>query len=114
MPKAHFGFGSHQLDAAGKRLLDEAAAVMRSHPSIRVELQGHGGKSELLHQRTLGKRRADAARNYLVGLGVDPNRLCIKDYADTRPIANPATPAGSPANRRVELRKLEPNQPCTP
>ena len=45
-------------------------------------------------------------RDYLIGQGVDANRLSWRGYGEVQPIADNATAAGRELNRRVVLRIL--------
>ena len=47
--------------------------------------------------------RAANATAYLVGRGVEADRLTAIGYGETRPLASNATAAGRAENRRVEF-----------
>jgi len=51
----------------------------------------------------LSLRRAEALRDYLLGLGVDPAKLEVKGEGMTNPAADNSTPEGRAKNRRVEV-----------
>jgi outer membrane protein OmpA-like peptidoglycan-associated protein len=55
----------------------------------------------------LSQRRAEAVRNYLVEKGVSAERLTVKAYGESQPVADNATEEGRFQNRRVELIKLQ-------
>jgi OOP family OmpA-OmpF porin len=69
-----------------------------------VRVEGHTdslGSEE--YNQNLGRRRAETVRNYLVRGGVAPQRITVRSYGETRPIATNDTDEGRQLNRRVEL-----------
>jgi outer membrane protein OmpA-like peptidoglycan-associated protein len=47
----------------------------------------------------------NTVRGWLVGKGIDADRLTAKGYGSSQPVAANDTPEGRAKNRRVELRK---------
>ena len=84
--------------------LDLVVNYMRQHPESALELHGHsdsvGSRSVNLQ---LSRRRSEAVRAYLTGLGIETRRLNIRALGETHPIASNATQTGRLENRRVEL-----------
>jgi OOP family OmpA-OmpF porin len=86
-------------------VLDEAAKILVSQPSITGEIRGHTdsvGPAE--YNMTLSQRRADAVLEYFVSKGVAANRLRAVGYGESSPIAPNDTDEGRALNRRVELK----------
>jgi OOP family OmpA-OmpF porin len=86
-------------------VLDEAAKILVSQPSITGEIRGHTdsvGPAE--YNMTLSQRRADAVLEYFVSKGIAANRLRAVGYGESRPIAPNDTDEGRALNRRVELK----------
>ncbi|MET0050995.1 MAG: OmpA family protein, partial [Candidatus Thiodiazotropha sp.] len=52
------------------------------------------------------EQRARAVRDYLVGGGVDPNKIATWGAGEKDPIASNTTPEGRAENRRVEVLVL--------
>jgi len=84
--------------------LDTAASELIAEPGTRVVVEGHtddvGGEA---YNYELGLRRAEAVRDYLISRGVAADRLTVKSFGMTRPLASNATEEGRAQNRRVEL-----------
>ncbi len=86
-------------------LLNNVAAVLKSHPNLKdVVVEGHtDSRGDDDFNMDLSQRRAQAVVDYLVAQGVQVSRLRAKGYGETRPIASNDTNAGRSENRRVEF-----------
>jgi peptidoglycan-associated lipoprotein len=100
----YFEFDRYDLLSEARRVLKLNATWLRSHPDVRVRLEGHcdeRGTEE--YNLALGDRRADAARRYLVDLGIRPDRLLTISYGESRPADPRSTERAWAKNRRVEF-----------
>ena len=52
----------------------------------------------------LSKERAKAVKEYLIGIGVDPDRLKTEGYGEEKPLSDNDTMEGRILNRRVQFR----------
>ena len=101
---SRFNFNAAVMTPQGIRVLDEVAVIINGTPGVPVEISGHTcsmGPSD--YNLSLGKRRADAARRYLIKKGVRAERLTTISYGETRPIADNETREGRQTNRRTEF-----------
>ena len=99
-----FGYDSSEIDVASRRVLDENAAVLRNNPNWAVTIEGHcdeRGTAE--YNLALGERRAVAARDYLVELGLQRDRLRTVSYGKEFPFDPGHDEAAWRANRRAHL-----------
>jgi OmpA-OmpF porin, OOP family len=55
------------------------------------------------YNQRLSVRRADAVKNFLIGQGIEQNRVYTEGKGSTSPVADNATRAGRAKNRRVEV-----------
>lgn len=81
-----FDFDSSALSAEAQEQLNQNAAWMQKYPNSAVTIEGHcdeRGTDE--YNIALGERRAEAARNYLVNLGVGGGRLSTVSYGEEKP-----------------------------
>lgn len=92
--------------------LSKVAAILREHPSIRIEVGSHtDARAPSAYNLTLSNKRAAAAVNFLVNHGVARNRLVAKGYGDTQ-LLNKCTKgeycsdADHQVNRRTEIHIL--------
>jgi outer membrane protein OmpA-like peptidoglycan-associated protein len=85
--------------------LNQLYRLLLYYPHINIEISGHTDNtgSKKVNQR-LSRERAASVVNYLVGKGIDRNRLKAKGYSYTQPIAPNKTAAGRALNRRVEFK----------
>ncbi|HUX31575.1 MAG TPA: OmpA family protein [Thiobacillus sp.] len=84
--------------------LDQDVDALKAWGDVDVEVAGHTcsiGTEE--YNMGLSQRRAEAVRNYLVSKGVSADRLTVRGYGESRPVASNATLEGRVQNRRVEL-----------
>ena len=104
-----FGTGSARLQAGSYVELDSIAKVLIANPSLRVEIAGHTDVSTSpADDMHLSNLRAEAVRNYLVAQGVPYQQVVARGYGGTQPRTPDTTPRGRAANRRIELRPLQP------
>ena len=80
------------------------AEWMKSNSSSQIKVEGHcDERGTSAYNLVLGEKRAKAARNYLVELGVGANRLSVVSYGKERPSCNEHTEACYQQNRRGHL-----------
>jgi len=109
LDKVYFSPGKARLEARSKRLLDQVASVLKSHPElVRVQVEGHtddrGGASLNL---ALSQARAEAVTGALIKRGVPAERLVASGFGPGLPVASNATRQGREKNRRVQFRVLQ-------
>lgn len=100
-----FETGSAKLTRASLGILDDVVKVMEENPSYNLDIHGHTdntGNAEKNLQ--LSKDRAAAVKTYLVGKGVNSERMRSEGFGPAMPIADNNTPAGRAKNRRVEFK----------
>lgn len=99
-----FEFDEASLTTASRSELSNIAGQLNDCRDARLGLDGYADSTgNSTYNVGLSERRANAARDALVGAGVAPGRLSIRGYGDADPVASNATPAGRAANRRVEF-----------
>jgi OmpA-OmpF porin, OOP family len=103
-----FDLDKTDLKPESRVTLDEVAKLLRSNPSLRIEVAGHTDNTGTTdHNMKLSVGRAAAVVNALVNnYGIDKARLRPNGYGDTKPAAPNDSDQGRAKNRRVELRKL--------
>ncbi len=86
--RVFFGFDSSDLTAESRAALEKQAAWMKKFGGVRVVLEGHcDERGTREYNLALGERRANAAKDYLVALGINPARVKTISYGKERPAA---------------------------
>lgn len=100
-----FDFDSAEVRADAAATLGQVAEVVAFYAGARVEVQGHTDDvgTDRFNQ-SLSERRANAVRDQLITVsGIAPDRLVVKAYGESRPVAANDTEANRQRNRRVEV-----------
>jgi peptidoglycan-associated lipoprotein len=99
-----FELDSAQLTDAARATLEKHALWLQGQRATSVTIEGHcdeRGTTE--YNLALGEQRARAAREYLVGLGVDPSRLRVVSYGKERPLDTGTDESAHARNRRAHF-----------
>ena len=105
LPGVNFETNSDRLLPGAEGVLGDAAATLRMHPDLRVEVAGHtDSQGAAEYNQGLSERRAYTVRDYLINAGVPASQLTARGYGEAEPVADNATAVGRAQNRRVELR----------
>lgn len=83
---AYFDYDKSDLSSDARTALQKDAEFLRSYPQVRVTLEGHcdeRGSEE--YNLGLGQRRADAAKQYLVSLGITADRVQTMSWGKEHP-----------------------------
>ena len=99
-----YAYDSWTISEDGRQSLSRDAEWMKSNPSALVKVEGHcDERGTSAYNLVLGEKRAKAARNYLVELGVGANRLSVVSYGKERPFCNEHAESCYQQNRRGHL-----------
>ncbi len=106
--KIYFDFDKADLKPKARMVLRKKAAWLRQHPDFSVRIEGNcdeRGTNE--YNLALGQRRADAAKKFLVTLGVSPDRIITVSYGEERPVDPRHNEEAWAKNRRDEFRLIK-------
>ncbi len=99
-----FPLDVYEIDAAGQQTLNGNAEILKKYPSWVITIEGHAderGTAE--YNLALGERRALAARNYLVSLGIPADRLRTVSYGKEFPFDPGHSEEAWAKNRRAHF-----------
>ncbi len=97
-----FGYDSYELDAEARGVLARHADWLRGNPGVRITLEGHcDERGTREYNLALGERRANSAKNFLVGQGIAVDRISTISYGKERPAAEGSDDAANAQNRRA-------------
>ncbi|HEY6223575.1 MAG TPA: peptidoglycan-associated lipoprotein Pal [Gemmatimonadales bacterium] len=103
----HFDFDRASLRSDDQAALDQKVSILQANSAVRIRISGHcdeRGSDE--YNLALGNRRATAAKQYLVGHGIDAGRIETVSYGEERPIATGHDEESWAQNRRDEFEIL--------
>ena len=100
----YFGSNDSKIGKTARGQLDYVAAALEKCDDHELRIEGYTDSVGATERNSeLAAQRAEAVRGYLVGRGIDEDRLLAKGFADTSPAASNQTRAGRAQNRRAEL-----------
>ena len=98
----YFDTDRYNIDASDAAALQAQAQYFARFPQLTFTIEGHTDeRGTREYNLALGERRANSAKNYLVSLGVDANRIRTVSYGKERPVALASTAAAWAQNRRA-------------
>jgi len=84
--------------------LNKKAQWLKNFPAAKATIEGHcdeRGSAE--YNLALGQKRADAALQYLLSLGINANRISSVSFGKEKPLDSGATEAAWAKNRRAHF-----------
>jgi outer membrane protein OmpA-like peptidoglycan-associated protein len=102
--RLQFDVDSADITDGSEVTLAPVVTLLRDYPQISIEITGHTcwlGSDE--YNLALSEKRADAVADYLVGRGIDAQRLFVTGEGEFKPVESNLTEAGRRSNRRVEI-----------
>ncbi len=102
--RIHFEFDKYTLTPEARDILANNAEYLKDHPDLRIRVEGHcDERGTLEYNIVLGENRARSARQYLVDLKIDPDRMSFITYGEERPLVDEHNEAAWAKNRRAEF-----------
>jgi peptidoglycan-associated lipoprotein len=108
-----FEFDSYNLSGNAREILRGNADWLKSNPSARIEVEGHcdeRGTSE--YNLALGAKRSQTAKDYLVTLGISPERISTISYGEEIPVCTELNENCWRQNRRARF-VVVPSRPAS-
>ena len=105
----HFAYDSSVIRGSEQANLQSVAQALAADPNTKLLVEGNcdeRGTEE--YNRSLGERRALAAREALAKLNVDPMRVFTRSYGKDKPVDTGHDDAAWMKNRRDEFVLLHP------
>jgi peptidoglycan-associated lipoprotein len=99
-----FELDSSDVSAAGQQVLQANVAVLKKYPNMQITIEGHcdeRGTAE--YNLALGERRALAAKNYMVSLGISADKVKTVSYGKEFPFDAGHNDAAWGNNRRAHF-----------
>ena len=107
--RVFFGFDSSELSPSARQTLQRQADWMNQHSRVDVVIEGHADeRGTREYNLALGDRRATAVKNYLVALGISPQRVETISYGKERPAVLGSGEEVWRQNRRAVMKVQRP------
>ena len=98
-----YAYDSFALSNEARETLRRQAEWLQSYPGVTIRVEGNcDERGTREYNLALGERRANAARDFLVSLGVDPARITIVSYGKERPRDPRSNEAAWAVNRNAQ------------
>ncbi|HEX9761168.1 MAG TPA: peptidoglycan-associated lipoprotein Pal [Candidatus Acidoferrales bacterium] len=101
---AYFDYDRADIRADAREALSRTAEFLRSYRDLRIVIEGHcdeRGSTE--YNLGLGERRAQAARQFLINLGIAPERIQTVSWGKERPFCTQSDEQCWQSNRRAHF-----------
>ena len=100
----YFDYDSYSLSSEAKSMLEANAREMKRVTVGNVTIEGHcDERGTKAYNLALGEKRANAAKEFLVALGVDPSRISTVSYGKERPFDEGHDESAWAKNRRAHF-----------
>lgn len=98
----YFDTDKYDIDSEDAAKLQTQARYFAQYPNVTFTVEGHADeRGTREYNLALGERRANAAKNYLVGLGIPADRIRTVSYGKERPVALGSDEGSWAQNRRA-------------
>jgi len=106
---ALFDFDKADLKPAGKAMLDDLTRVLQGAKYEVILAIGHADRiGSVQYNQKLSVKRAEAVKNYLVGKGIERNRIYTDGKGETQPLTKPGD--CKTTNRKALIACLQPDR----
>jgi peptidoglycan-associated lipoprotein len=103
----HFENDQANLSDSAKAILDQKVVIFRANPDMRIEILGYASEPGTEdYNFALGGRRAAAAKDYLVGRGINENRIETVTRGKGQLVVEGPGEVAAAQNRRDEFQLL--------
>jgi len=104
LKKINFDFDMYAIREDMKPIMQANANWLLKFASVEVLVEGHcDEKGTIEYNIALGEKRAEAARNYLVSLGLNAAKVKIISYGKSKPLVQGVDEESYFQNRRAEF-----------
>ncbi len=104
----YFDLDKSSIRPRSRPVLDAAVEVLAKYPDLKLAISGHTDSSGSHdYNMQLSAERADAVKRYLVGQGIDEDRIQTRGAGPDEPRADNMSREGRQLNRRIEFRVVE-------
>lgn len=100
--RVFFGYDASNLDADAQATLRRQAALLEANPGVRIQVFGNcDERGTREYNLALGARRAEAAKEFLMDLGISGDRIDTISNGKESPLDPRSTPEAWAKNRNA-------------
>lgn len=104
----YFDYDKYSLKSEAKNALAANGTTLRENADVTVLIEGHcDERGTVEYNLALGEKRAKAARDYLVDLGIKPERIRTISYGEERPVDPGHAEDAWAKNRRADFIRTD-------
>ncbi|OGW17472.1 MAG: peptidoglycan-associated lipoprotein [Nitrospinae bacterium RIFCSPLOWO2_12_FULL_45_22] len=82
----YFDYDKAIIGSEHRATLEKNAQWLKANAQTKILIEGHcDERGTIEYNLALGDRRANAARDYLISLGIDPSRIATISYGEEKP-----------------------------
>lgn len=105
MEMIHFDFDRSDIRPDARAILEAKVPLLRADPTLKLRIDGHADeRGSVEYNIALGLRRANAAKQFLVGYGFDESRFETQSFGESRPLDPASNESAWARNRRAEFQ----------
>jgi peptidoglycan-associated lipoprotein len=83
----HFDFDKYDIRPGDAAILKENAEVLKKYHKVKIQIEGHcDERGTIEYNLALGERRANSTKNYILSLGISPERISTISYGKEKPL----------------------------
>ena len=106
--RVFFDFDKYNLKPEAQAALQKQAAWLKRYPNVRIQIAGNcDERGTREYNLALGERRANSAKDYLVSLGISPDRMRTISYGKSQALDMGHDEAAWAKNRRAQFLIIE-------
>lgn len=103
----YFDYDKSNLTTSAKKVIAGNAQWLKSHPKMNMQIEGHcDARGSIEYNLSLGERRAQAVKSYMVSLGIPAARLSVISYGKEKPLMQGDSEEAYSKNRRANFVPL--------
>lgn len=103
----NFEYDRAALTADAKKKIAGNVEWLKGQDGVKMQIEGHcDSRGSIEYNLSLGERRAQSVKNYMVSLGINADRLSIISYGKEKPLSNGDSEADMQKNRRANFVPL--------
>ncbi|UCF74065.1 MAG: peptidoglycan-associated lipoprotein Pal [Deltaproteobacteria bacterium] len=104
----YFDFDKSSIREEYRPILEKTGAFLKDNTGVKMRIEGNcDDRGSPEYNLALGERRANSAKQFLVSLGISPDRIEVISYGEERPLASGYSEEAWAQNRRDDFVIVE-------